>query len=215
MNSFRIKLSKGTILPFSFLLQLPLGNWKLSFLILSLHKKFYFLTLFTNPNSSIYPEWFHSGSEWIHSVLEWIHTVPEYIHSGLTFLIVIINPVQSVVRDPVLSIHEPGHAPPAAPLQPRVQLLLFIHQHHLVAVIIITGTKVKITQAASRSQSTAAALQPQHNHIIIFTSVRVGGRAGGRPMLISFLTAKWWRDSWWWMVSLTRTITFIFVRREE
>ena len=89
MNSFRIKLSKGTILPFSFLLQLPLGNWKLSFLILSLHKKFYFLTLFTTPNSSIYPEWFHSGSEWIHSVLEWIHTVPEYIHSGLTFLIVI------------------------------------------------------------------------------------------------------------------------------
>ena len=88
MNSFRIKLSKGTILPFSFLLQLRLGNWKLCFLILSLHKKFYFLTLFTTPNSSIYPEWFHSGSEWIHSVLEWIHTVPEYIHSGSTFLIV-------------------------------------------------------------------------------------------------------------------------------
>ena len=89
MNSFRIKLSKGTILPFSFLLQLRLGNWKLCFLILSLHKKFYFLTLFTTPNSSIYPEWFHSGSEWIHSVLEWIHTVPEYIHSGATFLIVL------------------------------------------------------------------------------------------------------------------------------
>ena len=93
MNSFRIKLSKGTILPFSFLLQLRLGNWKLCFLILSLHKKFYFLTLFTTPNSSIYPEWFHSGSEWIHSVLEWIHTVPEYIHSGLTFLIVFSEPI--------------------------------------------------------------------------------------------------------------------------
>ena len=97
MNSFRIKLSKVTILPFSFLLQLPLRNWKLCFLILSLHKKFYFLTLFTTPNSSIYPEWFHSGSEWIHSVLEWIHTVPEYIHSGLTFLIV--HSAQ----------HDPGH----------------------------------------------------------------------------------------------------------
>ena len=91
MNSFRIKLSKVTILPFSFLLQLPLRNWKLCFLILSLHKKFYFLTLFMTPNSSIYPEWFHSGSEWIHSVLEWIHTVPEYIHSGATFLIVIFH----------------------------------------------------------------------------------------------------------------------------
>ena len=96
MNSFRIKLSKGTILPFSFLLQLRLGNWKLCFLILSLHKKFYFLTLFTTPNSSIYPEWFHSGSEWIHSVLEWIHTVSEYIHSGLTFLIVSIPGSQSL-----------------------------------------------------------------------------------------------------------------------
>ena len=74
MNSFRIKLSKGTILPFSFLLQLPLGNWKLCFLILSLHKKFYFLTIFTSQNSSIYPEWFHSGSEWIHSVPEWTHS---------------------------------------------------------------------------------------------------------------------------------------------
>ena len=94
MNSFRIKLSKGTILPFSFLLQLRLGNWKLCFLILSLHKKFYFLTLFTTPNSSIYPEWFHSGSEWIHSVLEWIHTVPEYIHSGLTFLIVLYDSIK-------------------------------------------------------------------------------------------------------------------------
>ena len=90
MNSFRMKLSKVTILPFSFLLQLPLRNWKLCFLILSLHKKFYFLALFVTPYSSIYPEWFHSGSEWIHSVLEWIHTVPEYIHSGVTFLIVVI-----------------------------------------------------------------------------------------------------------------------------
>ena len=62
MNSFRIKLSKGTILPFSFLLQLPLRNWKLCFLILSLHKKFYFLALFVTPNSSIYLEWFHSGT---------------------------------------------------------------------------------------------------------------------------------------------------------
>ena len=87
MNSFRIKLSKVTILPFSFLLQLPLRNWNLCFLILSLHKTFYFLTLFTTPNSSIYPEWFHSGSEQIHSVLEWIHTIPEYIHSGATFVI--------------------------------------------------------------------------------------------------------------------------------
>ena len=97
MNSFHIKLSKVTILPFSFLLQLPLRNWKLCFLILSLHKKFYFLTLFTTPNSSIYPEWFHSGSEWIHSVLEWIHTVPEYIHSGLTFLIVLHHVCMRVV----------------------------------------------------------------------------------------------------------------------
>ena len=61
------KTLKVTILPFSFLLQLPLRNWKLCFLILSLHKKFYFLALFVTPNSSIYPEWFHSGSEWIHS----------------------------------------------------------------------------------------------------------------------------------------------------
>jgi len=105
MNSFRIKLSKGTILPFSFLLQLPLGNWKLSFLILSLHKKFYFLTLFTTPNSSIYPEWFHSGSEWIHSVLEWIHTVPEYIHSGLTFLIVTL-PRSHQSRHPAPDSHK-------------------------------------------------------------------------------------------------------------
>ena len=110
MNSFRIKLSKGTILPFSFLLQLRLGNWKLCFLILSLHKKFYFLTLFTTPNSSIYPEWFHSGSEWIHSVLEWIHTVPEYIHSGSTFLIVskvwkCLSLTVAVWTDTVQAIH--------------------------------------------------------------------------------------------------------------
>ena len=84
MNSFRIKLSKVTILPFSFLLQLPLRNWKLSFPILSLHKKFYFLALFVTPNSSIYPEWFHSGSEWIHSD-------PERIHSGTGFFIVSLD----------------------------------------------------------------------------------------------------------------------------
>ena len=51
-------------------------------------KNFWFLGSFGFPNSSTYPECFHSGSEHIHSVLEWIHTVPEYIHSGVTFLIV-------------------------------------------------------------------------------------------------------------------------------
>ena len=53
-----------------------------------------FLVVLVSPNSSTYPECFHSGSEHIHSVLEWIHTVPEYIHSGVTFLIVSLQTSQ-------------------------------------------------------------------------------------------------------------------------
>ena len=57
------------------------------FQILTLWKISDFLLVLVSPNSSTYPECFHSGLEHIHSVPDWIHTFPEYIHS--TFLIVL------------------------------------------------------------------------------------------------------------------------------